>query len=458
LPVDRIFTIKGFGAVVTGTSISGRISLGDEVAIYPDGQQGRIRGIQVHADEVKEVEAGHRTAINIQGVDRELIRRGEIVATPGTLKPSYIMDAELIYLSANDKKLKNRTRVRVHLGTAEIMGRVVLLDEDEITPGTTANVQLLLEEPACAWPDDHYVIRSYSPVFTIGGGRILNGLAAKKKRFRKANERVFGIYNHGSAEERILLHLEEAGPAGLTGAELAVQMGTFGKKLKKILDGPISARKVLVVDSDKQWLLSAEIVGSLQDWLCDAVARYHQDNPLKPGMPREELRSQLAQVKSQKLFQFMVNDLVKRERLEQDESVLRVPGHKVSLAEDSGKLRGEMETFYLETGLTVPTIKELYARFNASPPELIRQILEVMVGDGVLVKVKEDLYFHSDSLAGLKDNLVSRIKEQGEIDAQGFKDLTGLSRKFSIPLLEYFDRCKVTLRIGDKRILRERQK
>ncbi|MFN2365682.1 MAG: selenocysteine-specific translation elongation factor [Desulfurivibrionaceae bacterium] len=458
LPVDRIFTIKGFGAVVTGTSMSGRIALGDEVFIYPGGQHGRIRGIQVHADEVREVEAGHRTAINIQGVDKEKIRRGEIVATPGSLKPSYIMDAEFIYLSANEKKFKNRSRVRIHLGTAEIMGRVVLLDDNEIKPGATVNVQLLFEEPACAWPGDRYVIRSYSPVITIGGGRILNGGAVKKKRFRETNGQVFDIYKNGSAEERLLQHLREAGPAGLTGDELAVRMGIFGKKLKKVLDGPISARKVIVVDSDRQWLLSAEVFGGLQDWLVAAVTRYHQEYPLKPGISREELRSQLVPVKSQKLFQFMINDLVKRERLEQDESMVRIPGHKVALAEDSDKLRGEIETFYREAGLAVPTIKELYARFSTNSPELVREILEVMVREGEMVKVKEDLYFHARSLALLKDNLVKRLGEKGEIDAQGFKELTGLSRKFSIPLLEYFDRSKVTLRIGDKRVLRERRK
>ncbi|MEN8135996.1 MAG: selenocysteine-specific translation elongation factor [Thermodesulfobacteriota bacterium] len=458
LPVDRIFSIKGFGAVVTGTSISGRIGLGDEITIYPTGQQGRIRGIQVHADDVQEVEAGHRTAINIQGVDKDLIHRGEVVAKPGTLQPSYIMDGEFIYLSANEKKLKNRTRVRIHLGTAEIIGRIVLLDDDEIIPGSTANVQLLFEEPACGWPNDHYVIRSYSPVFTIGGGRILNGRAAKKKRFRESNKDVFRIYHEGSVEELILLHLTEAGPAGLTGDELAVQMGLFGKKLKKALAGPVSARKVIVVDSDKQWMLATEIFAGLQDLLCDTVAAYHQANPLKPGMPREELRSQLVRVESQKLFQFMINDLVRKGRLAQDEAVVKIPGHEVSLAEDSGKLRTDMELFYLEAGLAVPTIKELYARFGDNSPKLVKEILEVMVRDGLAVKINEDLYFHTETLVKLEDDLVKRIKDNGDIDAQGFKEFTGLSRKFSIPLLEYFDRIKVTLRIGDKRVLRERRK
>lgn len=458
LPVDRIFTIKGFGAVVTGTSLSGRISLGDDITIYPGLLNGRIRGIQVHARDVEEVEAGHRTAINIQGVDKELISRGDIVATPGSLAPSYIMDAEFVYLSANEKRLKNRTRVRIHLGTAEIMGRIVLLDDDEIEPGATVNAQLLFEEPACAWPNDHYVIRSYSPVFTIGGGRILNGRAVKKKRFRATNGQIFEKYHGGSESELILLHLEEAGPAGLNGDELAVQMGLFGKKLKKALAGPISSRQVVVVDSDRQWLLASTIFASLQDRLCESVSCYHQENPLKPGMPLEELRSQLTMVTDHKLFSFLINDLVKKDRLQQDESLVMIPGHEVFLGTDSGELRDRIELLYRDAGLNVPTVKALLASLNDNPAATVKEVLEVMVRERVVSKISEDLYFHSEVLGGLQERLIAHIRENGEIDAQGFKGLTGLSRKFSIPLLEYFDREKVTLRIGDQRILRDRHK
>lgn len=458
LPVDRIFTVKGFGAVVTGTSISGRISLGNDITVYPGMMNGRIRGIQVHAADVEEIEAGHRTAINIQGVDKELIRRGDIVASPGSLTPSYIMDVEFVYLSANTKKLKNRTRVRIHLGTAEIMGRIVLLDDDEIEPGATVNAQLLFEEPACAWPEDHYVVRNYSPVFTIGGGKIFNGRAAKKKRFKPANREIFTKYCDGSEEQLILLHLEEAGSAGLTGDEMAIQMGLFGKKLKKALGGPISSRKVIVVDSDRQWMLAATVFASLQEGFCETVSRYHQENPLKPGMPLEELRSRATMVLDQKLFGLLVSDLVKKSRLQQDESVVMIPGHEVALATDSGELRGRIQGLYKDAGLSVPTIKELFASLSDNPAPTVKKVLEIMVRDQVISKISEDLYFDSEVLADLKERLITLIREREEIDAQGFKELTGLSRKFSIPLLEYFDREKVTLRVGDKRILRDRYK
>jgi len=457
LPVDRIFTIKGFGAVVTGTSISGRLSVGEEVRIYPNGETGRVRGIQVHAADVELVEAGNRTAINIQGVDKELIKRGDVVATPGSLAPSYIMDAEFIYLSSANRKLKNRARVRLHLGTAEVMGRVVLLDDDELMPGVTANVQLLFEEPVCAWPGDHYVVRSYSPVHTIGGGRIFNSLAAKKRRGRKSNGEIFQCYRGGNGEELALLHVREAGVAGLTADELAVRLGIFGKRLRKLIDPPISARKLVVLDQERQRFIEGSVYLDLQERCLALLAGYHLANPLKNGMSREELRSRLRGGDDARLFSFLLAELGRKGAIAQDEAEVRLAGHKVAMGGDTGKLREEMLAFYAGAGLTVPTVKEVLERFGQGRPGLVKELLEVLVREGLIIKISEDLYFHAAALAELKEKIVGHIRANGGIDAQGFKGLTGLSRKFSIPLLEYFDKCKVTLRVGDTRVLRERQ-
>lgn len=454
LPVDRVFTIKGFGAVVTGTSISGRLTVGEEVVVYPSGQAGRVRGIQVHASDVNLVEAGNRTAVNIQGVDKELINRGDVVATPGSLAPSYIMDGEFLYLSSANRKLKNRTRVRLHLGTAEVMGRVVLLDDDELMPGSTANVQLLFEEPVCAWPGDHYVVRSYSPVHTIGGGVIFNSLAAKKRRGRASNGDIFQIYREGEAEALVLLHVREAGVAGLTADELAVRLGVFGKRLKKILDPPVSARKLVVLDPERQRFIEGSIYQEMQNRCTAILAEYHRANPLKGGMSREELRSRLRGGDDARLFTFLLAELLRKGAIAQDEAEVRLAGHKVAMAADTGKLRQEMLDFYAGAGLTVPTIKEVLARFGKGREGLVKELVEVLVREGLIIKISEELYFHATALADLKDKIVGHIKATGNIDAQGFKNLTGLSRKFSIPLLEYFDKCKVTLRVGDIRVLR----
>ena len=457
LPVDRVFTIKGFGAVVTGTSISGRLTVGEEVVVYPGGQSGRVRGIQVHAADVNLVEAGNRTAVNIQGVDKELINRGDVVATPGSLAPSYIMDAEFLYLSSANRKLKNRSRVRLHLGTAEVMGRVVLLDDDELRPGRTANIQLLFEAPVCAWPGDHYVVRSYSPVHTIGGGVIYNSLAAKKRRGRASNGEVFQVYREGDAEALVLLHVREAGVAGLTADELAVRLGVFGKRLKKLLDPPVSSRKLVVLDPERQRFIEGSAYLDLQERCIAILAEFHRNNPLKGGMSREELRSRLRGGDDVRLFTFLLAELLRKGAIAQDEAEVRLAGHKVAMGVDTSKLRHEMLGFYAEAGLTVPTIKEVLARFGKGREGLVKELIDVLVREGLIIKINEDLYFHADALAELKDKIVAHIRANQGIDAQGFKTLTGLSRKFSIPLLEYFDKCKVTLRVGDMRVLRERQ-
>jgi selenocysteine-specific elongation factor len=456
LPVDRVFSMKGFGVVVTGTSISGRIGVGEDITVYPQGHTAKIRGIQVHGQDVELVEAGKRTAINIQGLDTEMIARGNMLATPGTLAPSYLLDADFLYLSSSSKPLKNRTRVRVHIGTAEIMGRIVLLEEEELSPGSRANVQILLEEPFGAWPGDRYVVRSYSPVATIGGGGIWNGSPPKRRRFKEANSEIFSLYQAGSAEDIALLHLREAGIAGLTFEALCVKMGQFGKRFRKLLDGPVSSRKIIMVDSERQRMVAAETFEAMGTSLQKILDDFHRNNSMKPGLSKEELRSRLQGDMDQRFFQLLLNTLVKQGRIVVDESVVRLAGHRVSLKADAMSIRTEMEAFYIEAGLTPPTVREVQERFVRYPAPLVREVLDLLVREQVLVKISEDLYFPVHALTALQEQLVAFIRKEGEIDAPRFKNLTGLTRKFSIPLLEYFDRIKVTIRVGDRRLLRER--
>ena len=456
LAIDRIFTMKGFGAVVTGTSLSGRVAVGDDVRIYPKEFDGKIRGIQVHGQSVALVEAGNRTAINIQGVEMEMIERGDVLATPGCLKPSYMLDAEFIFLSSNEKPLKNRTRVRVHLGTAEIMGRVVLLEDEEITPGRTANVQLLLEEPVGVWPGDHYVVRRYSPVTTIGGGVVLNNSAPKRKRFREENSRIFSIYHTASQEELVLFHLRESGCNGLTGQELSVKMGCFGNRFKKLMNGPISTRKVVVVDSEKQLCIAADVYTALLDKITGVLTRYHLESPLKAGLSKEELRSRAERRLGQKLFQLCLTDLNKKGSIALEEGIVRLAGHRVSLQADEKEIREKMRRLFVDAGLTAPTLKEVHSAFPDIPPALVMEVLNLLVKDGVVTKVTNEFYFLTSALNELQQTLHAYLVKEGDIDAPRFKELTGLTRKFSIPLMEYFDKAKLTLRVGDKRILRSK--
>ena len=457
LPVDRVFSMKGFGTVITGTAISGRIKTGDDIMFYPSRKTGKIRGIQVHGKDTQEAEAGHRTAINIQGLEKEAITRGEMAASVDCLQPSYLLDAHFFHLESAKKNLKNRTRVRIHIGTAEIMGRIVLLNQEELEPAAEGDVQILLEEQVSCWPGDKYVVRSYSPVYTIGGGMVLNGSPRKRKRFRAENREIFRIYRENIPENLALFHIGESGYNGLTLDRLAVKMGIFGKPLKKIVERPISSRKIILIEQEKQRMIAAFVYEKLWEKVRTILAAYHKENPLKTGLPKEELRSRLYRGLDQRLFQFLLNDLQKKGEIDQDQALVRLAGHKVSLKEDEKKLRRELETFYQEADLAPPTIKEVMAKFSSYQQDLVKEVLAIMIRDNALVKVTEELYFYKPAMGNLKEKLVARLAREGEIDTPAFKDMTGLSRKFSIPLLEYFDKIKVTMRVGDKRLLREKQ-
>ncbi len=460
LPVDRIFAIKGFGAVVTGTSMSGRVAIGEELCFYPQDMVAKVRGIQVHSKDVETVEAGHRTAINLQGVDTAAISRGMVAATPGSLLPGYMLDCDFLYLASNAKALKHRARVRVHLGTAEIMGRVSLLDRDLLQPGESVGVQILLEEPVAVWPGDHYVVRSYSPVATIGGGEVLGNMPPRKRkrlteRDRDKNRVTFEILQAGNVEAKTLLFLEERNTRGLTFDELAVRLGTFGKQLKKMITGPLSSRKIVVVDSSSQRYLAKSVSDNVEQVLLNTLEKYHKDNPLQIGLSKEELRSGLGRNVDSKVFHFCLSELHKRDLVVQEESAIRLASHEVALQADEKKLQEDLENWYATKGLATATMKESMERFSDYPVALVKEVFGLLLREGKLVKVSEILYYDAKAIADLQQKVSNFMEQEGEIDAPRFKNLTGLTRKFSIPLLEYFDRIKLTIRIGDKRILRK---
>jgi selenocysteine-specific elongation factor len=318
-------------------------------------------------------------------------------------------------------------------------------------------VQILLEEQAGCWPGDKYVVRSYSPIYTIGGGVIYNGSPRKRKRFREENKQIFQTYRKNIPEDLALLHIKENGYNGLTLDRLAVKMGIFGKRIKKIVQQPLSSRKIILIEQDKQRMVSSAVYEKLGEKLCSVLADYHRSNPLKAGLSKEELRTRLYRGLDQRLFQFLLNNLQKKGTIEQDQALIRMTDHQVSLKDEEKTLRRELESFYQQAALAPPTLKEVMVKFSKYPHNLLKEVLAIMVRDGELAKITEDLYFYKPAMENLKEKLVSLLLKEGEVDMPAFKDLTGLSRKFSIPLLEYFDKIKVTMRVGDKRILREKQ-
>ncbi len=460
LAVDRMFSVKGFGTVITGTSLSGRVETGAKVMVYPHGKEARIRGIQVHGADVDLVEAGHRTAINLQGIEKEDIQRGDMVASPQSMVAVRLLDATLLYLDTLRKNLKNRALVRVHIGTREILGRVLLMDKDEAAPGEEVHVQLLLQEPVVSWPGDRYVLRSYSPVTTIGGGVILNVDPPKRKRATPAskekNREIFSLYKTKDPVEIILLMLRETGYRGLTEIALQARMGIFGKKMAKILQQPISAGTITVVDSESRRMLAASVLKKLQKQILNNLEMFHASNPLKETLGKEELRSRLRPSVDARLFQYALNGLTKKNRIEQDGAEVKLAGHTVTLQVDEQEMQEKIGGLYLAAGTAPPNLKDVVQKFTDYPEQQILQIINLLLEKRILVRVTESLYYHQQALDQISKDLIAFLHQKGEIGPPQFKELTGLTRKFSIPLLEYFDRLKITVRVGNTRQLRKK--
>jgi selenocysteine-specific elongation factor len=454
LPVDRVFTMKGFGTVITGSLISGRVQVGDTVMIYPSMITSKVRGIQVHNQGVNMAEAGQRTAINFQGLEKAAIKRGEMLALPGTLKPSFMVDLQLQYLASNKKPIKNRTRVRFHTGTSEILGNLVLLDREELPPAEKAAIQLRLDEPVCLVKDDRFVIRSYSPVRTIGGGQVLNPIPPKHKRFKADVVEGLQSIAERSAEDLIAYNIDQTGFAGASFSDLVLMTNISEKSLDQQLQALLSRKTALLVDRDSRIFMHTSSFQQLKQDLTGHLERYHKTNPLKAGMPKEELKTKLPPNLSPKLFNLLINQMLKDGEISVVEDTVHLASHTVALGADQEDIRDKIIKTYRESGLQPPYFKELGKQLTADPARA-RDVLNLLVKEGRLVKVKEDLFFDTDAVTRLKQRLVEFLTVHGEISTPQFKEMTAASRKYVIPLIEFFDAQNFTIRIGDIRKLRK---
>lgn len=453
LPIDRAFTMKGFGTVVTGTTVSGHIGVGSEVTVYPEGIKSKVRGIQVYHQDVPLVEAGLRTAINLQGFEKKAIIRGDVVAERDSLKPTYMVDTVLEYLDSAPKRLQNRTKVRFHCGTFEIIATVILLDRDNLSPGDQCFAQFRLERPAVVLSKDRFVVRSYSPIRAIGGGYILNPLPLKKKRFSKDVLQELSILNKGPDKAIVEQHIRGGGLKGLSKTGLSFLANLSKKNLDEIIAGLISDSLIFKVDIENEIFIHVEFYNKAKEEIVIILADYHRRFPLKEGIVKEELRSKMASSMKEKLFNCLINDMIQDTVIVRERDIIRAKDHQVRLPQDQEELLSQIDEIYLNGGLEPPYFKDLGPDITEKGG---RDLLEIMVKDETLIKVKEELYFHKKVIEELKGRLVGFIRGKGEITTPELKKLTGVSRKYTIPLIEYFDKSQLTVRVGDKRVLRKR--
>jgi selenocysteine-specific elongation factor len=454
LPIDRVFTMKGFGTVITGTLISGQVKVGEQIMIYPSGITSKVRGIQVHNKSADHASAGMRTAINFQGLEKEAIRRGEVLSKPGNLVASYMADVYLQYLASNKKPLKNRTRVRFHTGTSEVLGNVILLDREELAPNESAVVQLRLDAPVALVKDDRFVIRSYSPVYTIGGGKVLNPIPPKHKRFKPEVVDGLKALEHLAPEAIVEFQAEAAGYQGVSFAHLKMMTNLPDKQLEKIMQNLLSQKTLIQVEKENRIYIHHIGFETIKNDIRHQLGDYHQANPLKAGMPKEELKTKFPSLLTSRLFNLTLNQMIKEKDIAQEKNIIRLTTHAVSLGGKQADVKDKILKTYLEAGLQPPYFKELAKSLDADAKRS-REVLMHLVNEGSIIKVKEDLFFHTEVIKALKLKLTEFLEAQGEITTPQFKEMTGVSRKYVIPLAEYLDSTNVTLRVGDIRKLRK---
>ena len=453
LPIDRVFTMRGHGTVITGTTISGKLKVGDEIMVYPEGLQSRVKSIQVHGEQRQESLAGMRTAVNLHSLEVDELERGFVLAHAHTLFPGKVWDLELIYLPSATRPLKHRTEVHFHHGAREVMARIYLLDRDKVEPGEKCICQVRFERPMCGVYGDRCVLRSFSPLRTIAGAGIINPLAGKVKR-RSDEIKVLEKLATSEGQELLAIQLDRAGIEGLSFACLRILTDMESRELEKVLQVMGGRQEVFLVDKEKRIYVGGRVVKELEKDLLNFMQEFHLANPLRQGISRGELASRWGKNLSDRLFHFLVERLIRQKKVVSELEVLRLPGHKVSLARDQEKLKQKIIDIYKNAGLKPPTVKKLLEELKLTLKEA-SEVLTLLQKENILVKVNEDFYFTRSSIDELKSKIIAYFEKNEEMGPIDFKDLTGLSRKFAIPLLEFMDKEKLTIRVGDRRRLRK---
>ncbi|HKV37552.1 MAG TPA: SelB C-terminal domain-containing protein, partial [Pyrinomonadaceae bacterium] len=459
LPIDRSFSMKGFGTVVTGTLISGQITEADELELLPPGVKVRVRGLQVHGAAVKQAHAGQRTAVNLAGIDTAQIERGMVLGQPGRLRPTQIVDVWIDVLPDVARPIRSRSRVRFHIGAAEVLGRVTVLDGgSEIPAGKGALAQIRLEAPVVALHDDRFILRSYSPADTVGGGKVLNPFAPKHRRKDiSGSVQLLQMLQSAERATKFAAFVGIAGKHGVRLADLAAATGWTNEVLASVAG--VTAKQEAVIESSGVFL-STESFAQLSGNVVAQLEQHHKREPLARGMLRETLREKLFGHSLPEVFGAVIGRLETSGDVVSEKDVIRLARHRVDLTDKDAELSAKIEKLYLDAGVESPTLDEAMTRAGvpAAQRAQARKILQLLLDNRKLVRVQGDMFMHPRVIETLTTKLQTYAAQHEPdrlIDVPAFKTLAGVSRKYAIPLLEYFDREQLTRRAGDKRVIRK---
>lgn len=457
LPVDRVFSLKGHGTVVTGTLVSGSAACGDEVELLPSGRRSHIRSIQSHGEGQEKAEAGHRISLNLHGLSVEDISRGDVVTHVGTMKNSRRWIVELTCLASSPRGLRHRGEIHFHHSARELAARLYFYDRDRLEPGDTALVEVHFSEPVAGVFADRCIVRAFSPLRTVAGGSILYPLdtAPRRSHIDEAMQKRLLSLPDADAETRIAVQLELAGRFGATLSDLSILTDLGGRQLEKQIQAMSGKGGAFCWDKDAKCWISPVWLERLMERALAATEAFHRKNPLEHGMAKGVILTGMGAGVPPKLAHYVLERLLRSGRLMAEGELLRLPEHKVSLADDQQALKEALLKAHLATPLMPPNHTELFAELGISARQA-QPIFKILVGEGALVKIKEDLYYLSSVMEELRQKVRDFLASHAEITPGDFRDISGISRKNGIALLEHFDKEQLTMRVGDKRVLRGR--
>jgi len=453
LPVDRVFTMPGFGTIVTGTLIAGKFRIGDEVQIFPGNKTGRIRSIQVHGVDSEYAYGGQRVAINLAGIKKSEVERGNVIAPINSMKSTMMVDVKLKLLEDSQRIIENRTRFRLYIGSSEVLCRVVFLDREQLTPGESCYAQLRLEDEIVAKKGDRFIIRFYSPMMTIGGGEILEPNPPKRKRFDEEVIRELKIKEKGEINEVVEKIIKDKSSVFPTLKDLSVLTVMPEENIEEIVNKLKEEKKILTFSLLKDLhIIHIDYKNQLSDAIVEELKKFHVNNPLKVGISKEELRSKYLGSIKQKLGDSFINRLI-------DEGVIKQINESIALADFDvrfnplqEKIKKEIEHVFLENKFSPVKKEELYNIIKYDIKD-IDQVFEALIDMDILIRLKEDNILHIEAYTEAVEMVKNFIIKNGSITVGQLRDLLNTNRKLSIALIEYLDDQKITKRVGDTRVL-----
>jgi len=446
LPIDRVFTMKGFGTVVTGTLISGTVHKEQEVEVHPTGKRLRVRGVQVHGKSANEAIAGQRTALNLPGVETTELARGTMLTPPQTFAPVIRLGVQLDLLPSA-KPLRQNARVHLHAFTAETIARVTLLGAKQLLPGESGFARLKLDRPVLLLPGDRFIIRQYSPVITMGGGRLLDAGEPPIRIERRDQVPFLQSIANATPAEALLARINRRWIFGLTIADAVAETGWLPDRIQRLATELKQSGLITIVGNV---LLTSHWLERVRRDVLAMVGSFHDANPLQQGINRGQIRDALPS--GAELFDGVVALLLREQKLEANGELLRLPGRGVVLRDEEAESKAQIEQAFAKAGLKVPLLKDV---LTSLPVDKVRaqKIVTLLLRDRVLVKLADDLVFHRDALDALRRQVVANKAKTPKLSVPQFKDLFNITRKYAIPLLEYLDRERVTRRVGDERVI-----